>query len=242
MSSPFADSIREQLVAVAYREQRRRRFRIGGLITSAAAALSTALVVLLPSPAAAHVEVTISDGFVEVRITDLRTDPQEVLDALHQHEIEADVTGVATGPSNVGQFVQLGIAGGEGDLERLGDTGSAFRGFRVREGWTGVLTIGVGEQASGDEFYDATTDAVAPGEPLDCAGVFGRPIAEAAEQLDDYQVDVHVSDDGLLGERLSLSDAVESHGAWTVTRAVGRSSTVLVLDIEDDPPQAEPDC
>lgn len=178
MTSPFQEALRAELMAAARRDLgRRRRGRLAGALAAASAAVAGSLALLWPSPAAADVEVRFRGDEVEVRIVDLRTDPDEVRSAMREAGLAVDVQGTPTGPSAVGRFVSATVPEGGEIPVTYGSDGVTFDAFVVQRDYVGTLVIVVGVPASGDELYGFGTDALAPGEPLACQALVGRTVS-----------------------------------------------------------------
>ena len=238
MSGPFDQAFRGELLRVARRDERRRRYTVRGAIVAAVAAVAGVLAITLPgNPAAADVRVTVENDQLEVRLTDSTSTPREVLEALHDHGITATTVGsVPTGPSSVGRIVRVVFeeaAGSPAHVTYLAPSGSAYLGFRVPADWPGEMTISLGRPARPGEAYDGPTDAFLPGEALHCAGLRGRTLAEAADAVGDLTVRVAIHAGPDLGRQLTLSEALAAdYGGWHVNRAFAVSATAVVLEVD----------
>lgn len=243
MTTSFPTSIREQLLAVAHAERRRRRrTRVAAALAGVVAAISGGFVALGSSPAAADVEVTVREGIVTVRLTDLDANPREIGRALRAHHIEAEVREVPTGPSQVGRFLSVGVDPGASRIVNETGGGRESSSFTIAEGWDGELTIAIGRRAAPGERYGAGTSAFAEHEPLHCAGVQGRRLAEVEARLrgDGRSVEVVVDADG--PRRLPLAEAVQDEPDLVVTAASMFSANEVLATVAAVPPFAEPGC
>jgi hypothetical protein len=239
MTSPFHRAYREELLKAAYRDQRRRRWRLRGLVGSLTAALAAGTAVLWPSPATAEVEVEVDGGFVEVRLLGAEASGEEVLDALDDAGIEAAVEEVPTGPSNVGRFTAALVTGASDapQVAPLEQTGTSFAGFRLPEGWPGELVIEIGREARPGEAYHAFVDAFADEEPLRCQGIFGTSLREAAPELSAFSVAV-INDTADV--TASLAEALDSDlAAWFIAGGRGLAEDRLQLTVAPQPPPEE---
>jgi hypothetical protein len=242
MTSPFQDALREELLAAARRDlqraSRRRRGRIGAAVAAAVASVAGGIAILVPSPAAAEVEVRVDHGVVEVRLKDLDTSADEVRAALSAKGLRARVVGVPVGPSLVGRFVGVEITQDpDQPIERFADDGFGFDGFRVHEGWAGELVLDFGRAAGRGEPYGAGSDAFAAGEPLHCSGTYGASLADAEGRLRRLQVEV--VPEGRIGGPLAL-DAPElaPDADWFVRGARALAADHVLLQIGPTPPDA----
>jgi hypothetical protein len=216
---------------------------VGAIIGAAIASITSAAVLLLPNPASADVEVTIENGVVEVRLTDLSSTPEEVVDALRDNGLNAEVDSLPTGPSNVGRFVAAYTTGGGINIERLDPRGGSFSGFQLPVDWPGTLTLSLGRAADGGEPYQAFSNPFGPDEPLRCANVFGQTLRDAADELDRFTASVHVLRAGVLAEQLTLQKALTSDlGTWVITGGQAVSATHVLLEVEQVGVSAELGC
>ena len=245
MTTPFAQALREQLMQAAVREQRRRRrTKIGAAVSAALAAIVSSVVLLAPNPAGADVEVTVENGIVEVRLTDLHSSPQDVIDALREKGLTATVDALPTGPSGVGRFVRVHVIGDvQVTVTPSGRNGNAFTSFTIPEDWEGRLVISLGRAAEPGEAYEAFTDAFAEGEPLHCRGVFGRRIADVVDELEDLTVGIAVYRDGVFVGQVPLDEALRrGDGGLVIIGGGALAADHVVLDAEATEPRAEPGC
>lgn len=249
MTTPFERALRDELTAAAEREPPRRRTRLGRRIALGLVAAIAALLVgvaLGPSgPATADVEVTRRDGRVEVILTDAGTDPDELVRAVRRAGFAVELEPVPTGPSAVGRYVGYFADGDVEDLQVHAGDGTTRSGFSIPEGWAGRLIVREGRPARAGEVYVASTDAFAPGEPLECTALRGEPVRALVGRLDDLTVRVQAMDAGATGPQLTLADAATSDiGSWGVVSALAVSADEVVLRVERDPPTvaADPGC
>jgi len=240
MTSRFEGALGAELAQAARRLPRRPRTRIVGVAAAVAAVVAVALATLIsPQTALADVRVTHENGRIEVLLTDLESDSDEVEDALRAEGLDVEVEGVPTGPSNRGRFVSATASDPEVlEIDNQDNPGSAFLGFSVPEGWTGKLQIGLGRSAAPGEDYVAFSDAFAEGEPLACTAVRGETIAAAVDDLEGLDVSVQPIADETLLDLVPLDQALQSgYGEWYITVGTAFSAKTIILDATAVPPE-----
>src|SRR5438045_1130543 len=137
---PIADShqssLRNALVAaVETKRARQRRRAIARRVALATLAIAVvvagvATITLPRDRASASLEVTTRDGSVFVRLLDFENRPDEIVGALRNAGIAAEVDPLPVGPSNVGRFV--GYSSPQGVTLKVTDgTDSSFDAFSV---------------------------------------------------------------------------------------------------------------
>lgn len=146
----------------------------------AVAALLVAVVLatsLLATPVEAGVRVRQSGDMWVIELRDASMGPRAVESALRREGIATTVIVAPVGPSRVGQFVTT-----EG-MELVGADASSSAIVRVPA--DRPVTLALGRAARRGEPYAALSDAYAAGEPLECSGLWGRPVGDmltAAQQ------------------------------------------------------------
>lgn len=217
--------------------------RVDAVTRLAAAAVVVAVavvafVVVSPSPAHAGVDVTrIGDDLV-IRLTDLETHPDEIVDAAREAGLDVVVDQVPVGPSNVGRFVGDTQRGDYPEELRSVDSdgASTFVGFRIPHDYSGELRLRLGRPAEVGEEWVVSSQAVAPGELLACSDVVGRSLAEVVPALPEgVNVQILVIDDGTVVPDVAAVGADERLGGLQVARAMNASPTDLWLEVAADP-------
>jgi hypothetical protein len=216
----FRDELRSQLVTAAAQDgsgrgRGARRVRRAGALVAAAAvivALLVGLTVLGPRrPAAADVVITEDGNDFVVQLTDLTTTPQEVVDAARMVGLDIQVTEYPVGPSNVGRFLSMASTS-DPALRPLEEGASTFDGFRIRKDWEGTLVLALGRKARPGEMWFARSDALAPGELLECEPVLGRRVDEIERGMRDSGIDVRWF---MVPAPLEVSDPAP-YGSWRI--------------------------
>jgi hypothetical protein len=192
VTSAFESALGDELAQAARRLRRPPRRRVALAVAGVGAVVAAGVAMLVgPQPASADVRVTRENGRIEVLLTDLESDPDEVEEALRAEGLDVAVEGVPTGPSSWGRFT--GVVASDPDVldvQDQGQRGGAFLGFSVPEDWNGTLDIGLGRPAADGEDYAAFTDAFGDGEPLECTGVRGGTLDAALDDLEGLEVSV----------------------------------------------------
>jgi hypothetical protein len=238
-AAPFLDALRTELVAAAARQvatrRRRRRTAVGGGAAALLASLVAVVALVLPTavPASAGVVVRVRNGTITLTLEDLEHRPDRIEAAARAAGLAVRVSAVPVGPSHVGRFVGQATSGGlPPELRTIDQDGETFRGFALPEGWPGRLELLVGAPAGPGEAYAVLSDATAPGEPLACADLAGRPLGEVLGVLRRPGL-------RLRGLALDLEDERQPQGvadlaapdraAWRVLEVEAASSSELVV-------------
>lgn len=185
----YLDALRPQLVAAAARRHRaqptpsHRRMAMAAVAVVAVVLAATLFVQIGTGRASAVVQVTRTDGFIEVRIIDAEARPDQVRRELAAAHLPVTVTAAPTGPSLVARFLALGRSADSPDLQPVDSDGVSYPGFRIPAHFVGQLDLIVGRQAVKGEAYVTPVDAYAPGEPLACLGLWGTPVSQAAPRI-----------------------------------------------------------
>lgn len=233
----FVATLREDLVRAALRQHRRRRARrarlTGAVVLAVAVAGGAVLIATTPSPALADVRVEVAQGRVSVTLEDLEHRPGRIEAAIRSTGLDVRVSAVPAGPSGVGRFLGDASSGAVPDLVELDPSSEGFAGFSLPVGWPGRLDLRVGRPARGDESYAAFTDALAPGEPLACQPLLGRPAVQVAEELAATSLEVaFVAGEGPHLELIAARDvASREYGRWSVVRVDATSRYRVVVRI-----------
>lgn len=228
--------LRSELVAAARRRYRRRRFPRLGAAAAAVLVGLVCVVALQSGDAHAAVEVIRGNAYVEVRLVDLESRPEEIEAAAAEAGIDLRLTGVPVGPSMVGKFVSLSGTALPDEVIPLDPAAAAdgdavlYSGFRLRDGFDGTLRIALGRPARPGEDWVATSDASAPGELLACEDLTGLSTAEVARRLDgvDARVRWFAIDRGFAGE---VFDGLDLYEDWRVVRVLGSGPGELIVEV-----------
>lgn len=230
LGSALHDAAEQRLVE-------RRRRRLGAQILAGVAAAAAAVVVAVSldtaqrQPAAASVEVEVTGGRVELRLADLEANPADITEAAAEAGLDVRVVEVPVGPSMVGRFADMSADRPlPRTLERHDAATGGFSGFSIPRWWDGTLTLFVGRTAREGEGYKSSSNAFAPGEPLECVNIVGLRVSEVGERVGVQRRDLSI--------RWYLTDAQPpryvdptEHGTAVVTSAVALSATDLIIDI-----------
>jgi hypothetical protein len=183
--------LRGELVRAAAR--RRARGRSLALSVTALLLLVATVALARPVPALADVDVEVRAGRLFVRLVDLEHRPDHIEGVLRGVGLDASVVAAPVGPSRVGRFVgALDDAALAAEVHRLGADRDSFGGLSVPLRWPGHLDLRVGRPAEAGEPYAVFSDALAPGEPLACRPLLGRPVAEVLPALASLDLEVVV--------------------------------------------------
>jgi hypothetical protein len=244
----FVAALRADLVRAAIRQHRRRRARRAWALRAAAVVIlavsgEALLGAVTPSPASADVQIEVVDGRVAVTLEDLEHRPDLIEAAIRSTGLDVRVIAVPVGPSGVGRFIGDASSGDEPDELVALDAGrGSFAGFSVPLGWAGRLELRVGRPARGDEPYAAFADALAPGEPLACRPLIGRPAAQVADDLAESSLDVvFEAGEGPGLELLAAGRVAGSRYArWPVAGVDATSHHRVVVRLRPGPPPSSP--
>jgi hypothetical protein len=234
---------RDDLVAAAQRARRRRVRRarvagLAGLALVAVAALSVALAIGGSSPAEAGVEIGVRDGRVTARLVDVETRPAVVEDALRDAGIDASITGVAAGPSNVGRFVGSSSELPE-EIDQIDPSEASFAGIDVPVGYEGHLELFLGVPADPGQSYDVASDVFAPGELLACADLAGQPLPELLARPELDGVNLRFQPQSPSAPSTPLDDvAGTEYATWYVSAAVATSANDVLVLLAEEPVDA----
>ena len=251
MTTSFREDLRAELVAAAARRQneRTRHRRVLELAAGVIVVVAVAVAVVGYSsrqPASAGVDIAVRDGELVVRLTDLESRPAIVQTALVEAGLDASVSALPTGPSQVGRFVGIRVSrGSTADLRRIDERNDTSAGFGVPVGWTGHLDLDVGRAARIGESYAASTDAFAPGEPLECSGVAGATLADALAPVTRRVPAARALGTVAGGEAMApapIAQFAAEHPTWRVVRAIATSPTdvLVVASVDGRPTDAAP--
>lgn len=246
-----AEALFEEIAAQPPDRRRLVTRRVGRVALAAAAASIIAAATLVgveafnTAPAGAGIEFERRQGFLVVRVVDLRADPAAMRAAFREHGLDIDLELVPVSPSLVGEIVAssdsaLGI-------EHLSDpardcpqeTRCGPIGLRIPLAWGGEADIVLGRAARDGENYVSAGDAFARGEALHCAtGFVGATVAAARGVLDRRDLDAiwHVNEevDGRVVGRIVESPA--SVDDWIVVAAIPASAGSVHVFAEKSAP------
>jgi hypothetical protein len=248
---PFVDAYADELHAAAVRLQARaaapRRRPV--LVPVAAAVAGVALVVgtllggLRPHAADASVRVQVEEGRVIVTLVDLEHRPEEIEAAVRAAGLDVSVVAVPVGPSEVGRFVGEVASDLPAELRVVDGGRSTFAGFSLPTWWRGSLHLEVGRPARAGETYAAFSDALAPGEPLACTGLLGRPAAQAVPPIAARGLHAAFLASALGGSPRRIA-AADLHAAgvdaWVVVAASATAADHVVIEIAPPPTGGPP--
>jgi len=163
----------------------RLRMGIAALAVAALVAAVFAIegVVGRPAPAAAGVRFSHRGGFIVARITDPAASAAALQAAFAKHGLDIHLSLLPVSPSLVGTVIYIGENGNgitaiQGGRCVTGGGGCPI-GLRIPSRYRGEAYISLGRAANGDEAYDSTASAFAPGEPFHCSGLIGAPVRAA---------------------------------------------------------------
>jgi hypothetical protein len=141
--------------------------------------------------AAAGIRFSDSKGFIVARISDPEASQAALDKAFANHGLNIHLSLLPVTPSLVGTVLYIGENGDSrgADIEALQGGhclmggGGCPVGLRIPRAYRGEAYISLGRAARGDESYATTTSAFAPGEPLHCSGLIGKPVAQLRRVL-----------------------------------------------------------
>lgn len=225
----FVRDLRSELLRAAEEQARhdggasppggRGRVWLAAAAAAVVALVATVAVVVGGSdPASADVEVIIDGNDLVVRLTDLETRPEEIVEAAREFGLAVKVREVPVGPSNVGRFIGSASSELPPELRPEGGT-ETFTGFRIPKDWQGELKLDIGRPARSGEAWSAVSDALAPGEPAACEPLLGASVSEAEAVLSGRRLRTRwfVLDPG---EREVLADDLDTYEDWKVVRVL----------------------
>jgi hypothetical protein len=196
----YIELLREEVVHAAVREHRARRRRravakVGaGLVVIAGIVVVLVGILIAPGqePASADDSVRVTREPQATLVEILAPDrPEDVVRDLRAAGLTADRVDRATGPSRVGMVISVVIDPGMTPTENTNGLISAYVSGDAR------LEIGVGVATPKGEAYDVGTDALAPGEPLDCRSWPGQSADQLAETARSLGVSVSFIDEAI---------------------------------------------
>lgn len=238
----FLDELRQELLSAAgderRRHARRRRARTGLLALAATiicAATSISFIALQNDEAQAALRVTVvADGLL-VEIDDLNATPDAVEAAAQAAGLQLSVTPVPVGLSNVGRFIALTSDQPVTSIERVGvdPVSGSFTGFRIPNGFDGTLDFEIGRAARPGEQWVATSDALAPGEVLECQDLVGATAVDAAEATSKLDLDrrwFSVSSDR--GAR-EIGGDLSDYSSWKVSRVLATGDNEVLFELTE---------
>ena len=255
IADPYQAALRDALVGAVetklVRQRRRARTRRVALTMAAiVAVVATVVTVTLPDDRAdASLEVAARDGLLFVRLVDFESRPNEIVAALRNAGIDAEVEAVPVGPSNVGRFVGASTTQGRG-INIVHDRRFSFSTFSVPEDFQGLLRLSLGRRAEQGEMWRAASDATAEGEVLACRRIRGLTPAEAARLVADAPATVSwlAARDGALEPGAELRPPYDT---WRVVDALSPSGGLVAMILTSDgqwpyltepKPQVDPNC
>ncbi len=165
------------------------RLGVGVAVAAAlvVAAVLAATALRSPSVAAAGVHFRRSHGFIVARITDPAASAAALRQAFAEEGLNIHLSLIPVSPSLVGTVVYIGEDGGGIQAIQGGPCvtggGGCPVGLRIPADYAGEAYITLGREAQAGESYGSTASAFAPGEPLHCTGLVGKPVAVAQREL-----------------------------------------------------------
>jgi len=177
------------------RSRASRRLRLLVLAASVIAAGVAVAVLILNStvqtqPAQAAVSFrTAADGEIVATVRNPFAAEKQLDAAFTAHGLHITVSLVPVSPSLVGTVVYSSDNGGNDAIQTTGHGrcltggGGCPIGLKIPSDFTGRGYITLGRPAKAGESYDSTTSAFAPGEALQCSGLFGAQVSAAMSVL-----------------------------------------------------------
>jgi hypothetical protein len=144
----------------------------------------------------------------------------------------------------VGRFASVTISGPDADRVEDDVDDDGGYAFRVPADWNGLLTIYLGRPARAGEFYMASSDAFAVGEPLHCSDVLGQPLRRVVGDLeDDFTLRVGPAPEGGIGNAsLTLEEGLRYHGDWFVSMGMLVAPDELIVVVQPFAPPPQEGC
>lgn len=254
IADPYQAALRDALIGAVetklVRQRRRARVRrVAVAMVAVAALVAVAITITLPDDRAdASIEISTRDGSVFVQLLDLENRPDQIVGALRNAGIDAEVEPVPVGPSNVGRFVGASSTQDKA-LVIISDNRFSFTSFSVPENFQGILRLSLGRRAEADEPWRTASDATAKGEVLACRTVRGLTPAEATKIVADAPATVNWLPAG--GSSLAPgAELLPPYDTWRIVDALAPSDGLVALILTEngqwpyptEPPQADPNC
>lgn len=196
-----------------------------------------AVVVMRTGDAHAAVEVIRADGFVHVRLVDLETRPEEIVAAARDAGVDLTVSAVPVGPSMVGRFISLTATELPPEMIPTDDgaVGSTthYTSFRVPEGFGGELRVHLGRQARPGEEWIAASDALAPGELLECQDLLGKRVEELRGHVEGLDATVRwfaISPN----DSSEVMGDLDPYASWRAVRILGAGDGIVFIEVTPD--------
>jgi hypothetical protein len=234
----FLDDLEAQLVMASRRRHElrspRSRRRPTGLLVAAAAcvaALVVGIALVDDDPAAAAVDVTIDDTAITLRLRGDDVDPDAVIEAAAEADLDVEVIELPVGTSHVGQFVSISNSELPPEMRLLDEDGQGFSGFKLPLGWPGQVRLALGREAMPGERYAAATDATAAGEPLECEPIVGAELSTSVADLRARGFTVRAFAMPTPGD---VTDQLEQYGDWLVVQAQAVAADEIYLNATPD--------
>jgi hypothetical protein len=239
----FLDELEQELLAAARRRPTTRKHRrpARGAVLAVAACVATALfgaVLFRAASPAAAVEVTIDDNDVTLRLTDDDVDPDAIIEAAADADLDVQVVEVPVGPTNVGRFVRINTSAMPDEMRLLDSAGQRFAGFKIPRDWPGTLQLALGREARPGERYSAASDATAAGEPLECEPVVGSTLDATVDDLRSRGFTVRAFAIPTPGD---VTDQLDQYRDWRVAKAEAVSPDEIYLNATPDGSWPYPD-
>ncbi len=216
------------------RSRRPHRGRWLGAAAAVLLLLAGASVALRPAPAAAGVEVIADADGMTIRLTDLTTRPEEVEAAARDAGLDVTVISEPVGPSRVGRFIGMSGSGGTSEIVVTeGDAVNGFTAIRLPSGFDDSLELRIGREALPGEEWSESSDATAPGEPLECADLLGEPLSvglETARRAGVATVKVNLIDEGRWLRTAEFEDYADVRIQWVSAGATDEASFFITRD------------
>jgi hypothetical protein len=239
IADPFQAKLRAALVGAVetkfVRERRRARLRRAALAMAAiVAVLAAVITVALPDERAdASIEIDARDGLLVVRLVDFENRPEQIVGALRNAGINAEVDPVPVGPSNVGRFVGSFASEERGITIYHDSRRFSFASFSIPQEYQGLLRLKLGRKAEPGEMWQAASDATAKGEALACRPIRGLTPAEATRLV----ADAHATVSWLPAGSGALEPGAElqsPYNTWRVVDALSPSAGLVAIVLTED--------
>mgnify|MGYP000848897153 CR=1 FL=1 len=242
----FLSDLRAQLLDAAERPagdphpgRGRRMVQLGAAAVVLMAVAIGVLVVRTHGRAAADVDVIVDGKDLIVRLNDVETRPQAIIEAARGAGLDVRIRQVPVGPSNVGKFI-ASTASIPGDFRPIDRAGDSFTGFRISRDWPGTLELELGRPARTGEAWVAASDALDPEEVLACEPLLGESVGSASTQLVDRKVSVR----WVMLPTPGTVAGPDGYGSWRVVQVQATGprdvSVFATADVEWPFPVARP--